>query len=52
MGVCSNPLGIIGNDVGTGVGVGFGLWVIDGYGTDELSNVNGFDYYGEFARIT
>ena len=48
MGVCSNPLGIIGNDAG----VGFGLWAIDGYGTDEPSNINGFDYYGEFASIT
>lgn len=40
------------NPLGTDDGVGFGLWVIDGYGTDEPSNINGFDYYGEFASIT
>ena len=50
MGVCSNPLGIIGNNVGASAG--FGLWVIDGDGTDEPSNINEFDYYGEFASIT
>lgn len=40
------------NPLGTNNGVGFGLWTVDGYGTDDPSKINWFEFYGEFASIT
>lgn len=40
------------NPLGTNNGVGFGLWVVDGYGTADPSEINWFEFYSEFASIT